>query len=50
MIKPIFNFSYGLIFYVDADIIPQGSAGTKVDLGLLGVLPLPLVKEDWFKM
>jgi hypothetical protein len=47
-IKPIFNFSYGLLLFLDVDIIPLGASQFKVDAGTLGVLPIPLRKIDLF--
>ena len=47
-IKPIFNLSYGLLLFLDADIIPLDGSKFKVDVGTLGVLPMPLRKLNWF--
>jgi hypothetical protein len=47
-IKPIFNLSYGLLLFLDADIIPLSASEFKVDVGTLGVLPIPLRKLNLF--
>jgi hypothetical protein len=47
-IKPIFNLSYGLILFLDADIIPLDASEIKVDVGTLAVLPFPLKRVDFF--
>ena len=47
-IKPIFNLSYGLLLFLDADIIPLSASEFKLDVGTLAVLPIPLKEVDFF--
>jgi hypothetical protein len=47
-IKPIVNLSYGLILFLDADIIAVSASEIKLDVGTLAVLPIPLKKVDLF--
>jgi len=42
------NLSYGLLLFLDADIIPLSASEFKLDVGTLAVLPIPLKEVDFF--
>jgi len=47
-IRPIFNFCYGALLYLDTDIIVLGGSKIRLDFGTLASVPIPLRRVNIF--